>query len=289
MTTSPDIPAAHWLDELDLHVGPPDASMGTRSLDPGRWFLIDDEWDAQRRVAADVLEAKRDDVLAGQATTELLDAALALEDVVRTWLCDRGVDAGDAVADRSDPLAVLAAARTAVADDLCLLLPADDGWRLAGVCVCFPSYWHPAERVGHPLTAVHATVPGYPGVLADRVDGFLGRLRPGQGVWRRNWLVHDLADLHVPRWVDAVSRPTAVPDGRWLRSERQTLVRLPGTDAVAFTIRTQQIPMGELRRRPGVAGGLAAAIRGWSPTLRAYKGSAVDDDLLSWLEAVAAI
>ncbi len=190
--------------------------------------------------------------------------------------------------DTSDALAALAGTRRLVADDLCLLLPSGDGWRLAAVCVCFPSYWHPAERVGQPLADVHQRVPGYPGLLGDRVDGFLGRLRPGQGVWRRNWLVHDLADLHVPRWIDDVDRPTPVPDGRWLRSERQTLVRLPGTEAVAFTIRTQQVAMGVLRGRPDVAGGLARAIRGWSADQRTYKGGAVDESLLAWLEDVAA-
>jgi len=125
------------------------------------------------------------------------------------------------------------------------------------------------------------------GALAGRVDGFLGRLRPGQGVWRRNWLVHDVADLHLPTWVDDVERPTPVPEGRWLRSERQTLVRLPTVEAVVFTIRTQQVPMAVLGERPDVAGDLAAAIRGWSPEQRAYKGAAVDEALLSWLERVA--
>ena len=261
--------------------------MGTRALDLDRWFLRDDDWDAQRVAAADVLGAARDDVLAGESTSEVLVAARALEREVRRWLGERSATIPDG-SRSEDPLEVLAATRQLVADDLCLLLPGGDGWRLAAVCVCFPSYWHPAERVGKPLDAVHGPVPGYPGVLAGRVDGFLGRLRPGQGVWRRNWLVHDLVDLHVPRWVHDVDRPTPVPEGRWLRSERQTLVRLPEADAVAFTIRTQQVPMTALRERPDVAAGLAAAIRGWSTDLRAYKGAAVDEPLLAWLEGLAA-
>ena len=284
MTTSADGPAPGWLDELDLHVGAPDAAMGTRALDPDRWFLVDHDWESQRSTAAEVLVRARDDVLAGESTPELLAAARALDGEVRRWLGGPGPE-GPASGDALD---VLAGTRLLVADDLCLLLPSRDGWELAATCVCFPSYWHPAERVGQPLGAVHQRVPGYPGSLAGRVEGFLGRLRPGQGVWRRNWLVHDLADLHVPHWVQEVDRPTTVPDGRWLRSERQTLVRLPGTEAVAFTIRTEQVPMTVLRRRPDVAGALARSIRGWSGDLRAYKGGAVDEALLTWLEGVAA-
>lgn len=282
--------APSWLDELDLHVGPPDAAMGTRSLDPDRWFLVDDEWDAQRDEAAQVLVAARGEVLVGAGGPVLAAAVDELHDVVGSWLDDHGASRGSGPPVGSDPrgvLAVLADSRLLVADDLCLLLPGEGGWQLAAGCVCFPSYWRPVDRIGRPLDRVHDPVPGYPGPLAGRVDGFLGRLRPGQGVWRRNWLVHDVADLHLPRWRPDVERPTPVPGGRWLRSERQTLVRLPQADAVVFTIRTQQVPIAALRHRPDVAGRLGAAIRGWSPEQRAYKGAAVDEALLTWLEGVA--
>lgn len=279
--------APGWLDELDLHVGPPDASMGTRSLDPDRWFLVDDEWDAQRTEAARLLASARDEVLVGDDDPAVGAAAAELDDVVRTWLGRSRGSVPPVVTDPRDLREGLASTRLLVADDLCLLLPGEDGWRLAAGCVCFPSYWRPRERIGGPLDGVHAVVPGYPGALAGRVDGFLGRMRPGQRVWRRNWLVHDVADLHLPTWVDDVDRPTPVPEGRWLRSERQTLVRLPTGEAVVFTIRTQQVPMAVLGSRPDVAGDLAAAIRGWSPEQRAYKGAAVDEALLAWLEGVA--
>ena len=286
-------PAPAWLDELDLHVGPPDASMGTRALDPAAWFVVDDEWDAQRAAARDLLRSVRDEVLVGTDAPGVADAARVLGERIAAWLhAHAHAPDADAAPTEDEPDA-LAAARRSVADDLCLLLPGggdDDGdgrWRLAAGCVCFPSYWRPRDRIGEPLDLVHTPVPGYPGALADRVDGFLGRLRPGQGVWRRNWLVHDVPDLHLPGWVD-VARPTPVPHGRWLRSERQTLVRLPDVAAVVFTIRTHQVPMTALAQRPDVAGALAAAICGWSEAQRAYKGSAVDQALLDWLDRPSA-
>lgn len=50
----------------------------------------------------------------------------------------------------------------------------------------------------------------------------------------------------------------------FLRSERQTLRRLPRTGAVVFTIRVYQTPVVDLAKEPGVPGRLASAVRGWS-------------------------
>jgi dimethylamine monooxygenase subunit A len=254
-----------WIDELELRVGPPDASMGTRTLDDERWLLVDDEWASQRDEAGALLDERRTDVLAGDAG----DAGPELDALVTGWLAARGanVDAHDDDA--------LARARRRVADDLCILTPSDDGWVLAAGAVCFPSYWVLREKVGRPLDAVHDPVPGYAGALATRVDTFLGRLRPGQIVWRRNWSVHDDPALHAPR--HGPPQP-----GRWLRSERQTLRRLPASDAVVFTIRTQQVALADLPR--DVRPRLAAALRGWSPAVHRYKGTAADDELLRWLD-----
>ena len=48
-----------------------------------------------------------------------------------------------------------------------------------------------------------------------------------------------------------------------LRTERQTLRRLPRTGAVLFTIRTYTTPVVDLAREPGVPGRLASAVRSW--------------------------
>jgi hypothetical protein len=265
--TAPD-----WVDELDLHVGPPAAAMSTRSLDDDRWLLVDDDWVAQRDEARRLLREQRTEVLVGRAD----DAAHELTERIDAWLARRHPDLSDPVAD-DDPLG---AARARVAEDLCILTPGEDGWHLTAGAVCFPSYWRPTAKVGRPLDAVHDPVPGYPGPLATRVDGFLGRLRPGQGVWRRNWSIHAEPDLFVPEH----GAPHAE---RWLRSEYQTLVRLDRIDAVVFTIRTQQVPLTSIASRPDTCARIAAVLRGWSDEQRAYKGAAVDDALLGWLEAQA--
>lgn len=68
------------------------------------------------------------------------------------------------------------------------------------------------------------------------------------------------------------SRPTPTPSLIRLRTERQTLRRLPRTGAIAFTIRTYLTPVEELEKEPGVARLLAGALRGWGADIGVYKG-----------------
>lgn len=53
------------------------------------------------------------------------------------------------------------------------------------------------------------------------------------------------------------------PETFRLRTERQTLRRLPRTGAVVFGIRVYQTRLEELVREPGVPGRIASAIRSW--------------------------
>ena len=81
---------------------------------------------------------------------------------------------------------------------------------------------------------------------------------------RRNLSIHSHDELFRP---EPHESPASFPDspsgvdGVWLRSERQTLVRLATPGAVLFTIKTQQCPVTVLRRRPDVAQALAAKLR----------------------------
>lgn len=261
-----------WFDELDLHAGLPEAAMGTRALDESRWLCLDADWRAQREESRRLLRERRGEVLAGTAA----DAAIELGARIDGWLARHHPEVLDAAhLAEPDPMA---AAAMRVAEDLCILTPGADGWVLAAGAVCFPSYWRLHDKIGRPLSDVHGPVPGYAGALARRVDAFLGRLRPGQGVWRRNWSIHDDPALFLPEH----GSPRGA--GRWLRSEYQTLLRLEASEAVVFTIRTQQVPVEHLAARPDRCTALAAALRAWTPAQRRYKGGAVDESLLRWLD-----
>lgn len=73
-----------------------------------------------------------------------------------------------------------------------------------------------------------------------------------------------------------------------LRSERQTLRRLPRTGGIIFGIRTYLFKVEELARERGVAGRLASAIRSWPDDVAIYKGRKMYEDiLLGYLDGCA--
>jgi hypothetical protein len=280
--------------------------MGVRSLAPGRWLTVDDP--AALAAKAQVLAAHPAEAVAALDSTRSLEAAA--RELVEVVAADIGSpsgadgraatsasrrDAGDGpIADPrpsagSDVGALMEAASRPVAEDLCLLVPRDGVWVLAAGCVCFPSHWRLADKVGRPMAAVHGPVPHYSEELAARVDRFLDRLAPGRGAWRRNWLVHTDDRLFAPVPPPVPDPPLTADDAGhrlWLRSERQTLRRLAASGAVAFTIRTQQAPLAVVETRPDLRARLAAAVASWSGALVDYRGGeAVRGPLLAWLRA----
>lgn len=60
-----------------------------------------------------------------------------------------------------------------------------------------------------------------------------------------------------------------------LRTERQTLRRLPRTGAIVFTIRVYQTRLAELVKEPGVPGRIASAIRSWPEDVARYGTSCI--------------
>ncbi len=137
-------------------------------------------------------------------------------------------------------------------EDMCLLTrrESEDAYRLVGAAVAWPSDWHPAEKLGRALTALHAPIQGYAEQLAGGVDHFMDRLEPGKIFGRCNWFI---APTVARRWVAqppelAFAHVDADNAGETLfvRSERQTLRRLPATGAILFTIGVYVEPLGAL-------------------------------------------
>ena len=74
-----------------------------------------------------------------------------------------------------------------------------------------------------------------------------------------------------------------------IRSERETLTRLPKTQAILFTIRTYRRPLSDLEAHPEQALRLADAIRALPEDTRAYKGlEGVGQAALSYLDDLQA-
>lgn len=137
----------------------------------------------------------------------------------------------------------LAEAARATWEDLCLLLPLgpDGAYVLTGAAVAFPTDWRLSEKIGRPVTAIHAPIQGYAKHLAAGVDHFMATLAPGVIFGRANWfVVPDDTWRYMPADDPATrfAHVTAENAGRslFIRCERQTLRRLPDSGAILFTI-----------------------------------------------------
>ncbi len=139
-------------------------------------------------------------------------------------------------------------------EDMCLLTrdADEEQYRLIGAAVAWPSDWTPADKLGLPLRALHAPIQGYEEQLASGVDHFMAKLKPGAIYGRANWFIAATGDL---RWIaappdEAFAHVTWENAGETLcvRSERQTLRRLPQTQAILFTIGIYVARLGTLSR-----------------------------------------
>src|SRR5581483_2441189 len=127
-----------------------------------------------------------------------------------------------------------------VQDDICLMVPIKNEYRLEGASVCFPANWALSEKFGRSLGEIHVPVAGYQGRFGRTVDNFFQNIQAGRWFWRVNWFVHDDATLFQPQWKMMGDGVTADNAGEtlWLRMERQTFHRLPLTGAVVLTFHT---------------------------------------------------
>lgn len=215
------------------------------------------DW-VQRDSAFSGQMAERDRLIAGQAgrVHELLpEGRDAAGELYRAVLEKLEVDRGyafsggsarrpDGVSVPLDPDAPLLTLGRLVQQDLCLMQAQGDEHVLAGAILCFPASWTLGQKIGRPLTGIHRPVPSYDGGMAKRVQRLFDAVRVDSPLMRFNALVYDDPTLHQPR-VEGEERPRPV-EKRFLRSERQCLVRLPQSGAVVFSIHTTLVPMAAL-------------------------------------------
>jgi hypothetical protein len=223
--------------------------MGLSRVDELQWLVRDEHFDDRIALKRDLLATRHDDVFQALPGTE--DACSEILDEI-------GVSNGP-VLRRVHPLEE---ASLLVQEDMCVLM----GGILAAACVCFPSHWRLIDKIGLSTAALHDPVHGYDTELSSRVDTFIARLAPDHIVARRNFSLHERADLFAPNCPPDGETP---PGEQWLRSDYETLRRFPRTGAVLFTILTQQVQLRDLD--PEVRARLAARLEVEPEQLIAYR------------------
>ncbi|MCH8531059.1 MAG: DUF3445 domain-containing protein [Saccharospirillum sp.] len=187
----------------------------------------------------------------------------------------------------SESEAPLLPASWCVQEDLCILQEMEGAYRLTAASLCAPSYWRLLEKIGKPLDAIHQPVPGFAETLGAKVNRFFQFIKVDRPVWRANWSVVSDDSLYQPGNEESKQIKDADTIGNqcFLRTERQTLRRLPQTKAVLFTIKVAIKPLTELRSQPEVLTSLEQALTQLSDDERRYKSlHNIEPALSQWLK-----
>lgn len=217
---------------------------GIAPMDPADWIIVDDAHAPQMAERARLLAERRDKVIAMDegarpAASELLDTVLE----VLAARADHAVGAGqvrrpDGVTvaiDRDDPMGTLG---HLVQQDLCLMEKRGDEHVLTAAVLCFPASWTLEEKFLRPLIGIHLPVASYDATMARRVQRLFDGVQVGRPLWRFNALWYIDPALHQPRRENDRRPERGAQSADYLRTERQSLVRLPQSGAVVFGIHT---------------------------------------------------
>jgi len=143
---------------------------------------------------------------------------------------------------------------------------------LAGEVV-FPSSWSLPDKIGLPMSGVHAPVPGLHEQIGPGIHSFLSRLKTDAAWERENWGLAADAELnhHPTRDLPRLSRDSR-PESTWIRLEHQFLTRLPVTQGILFGIRVTCHRLDQVAALPGMRGRIHRALTTMPEALAFYKG-----------------
>ncbi len=289
---------------LPFEAGPYRMAMGLVAVAEPEWFETDAKYPVEIAERRRLLAERHGDVFGAEPGSEHACAealTMLVEHLTRVrpaWFTRDGDVLRNHLTGERWQIAAhhpLELAGRLVQEDLCVVQAAPEGPLLTAAVLCFPSRWRLAEKLGRPLAEVHGKVPFYGERLARPVDRFMGHVRAGHVAARLNWSVLDDATLFQPagKWRtahDATITEHNAGERLFLRVERQTLRRLPESDAVLFGIRVHVYPLGRAVSAPDAAARLAEAVRALPEAMARYKSLPMfQAALLGWLDQRALV
>ena len=218
---------------------------GISPLAPDGWVICDEVF-AEQMAERDRLLRDLPEKVCGDAGATPAAKQDVLDEVLRIIAGRSGYQMAADRVTRPDGVAVpisgdpLITAARLVQEDLLLHETRGDEHVLTAGVLCFPASWMLHEKLGHPLTRIHApVVADYDANIAKRVQRLFNGIQPGRPLWRYNLLRYPTPDLYQPRSETAPRRADEdYQTGGYLRSEHQALVRLPISGAVLFALHT---------------------------------------------------
>ena len=220
-------------------------SVGLRSLDLAQWLDIDGNREKELADKAEVWKSGAEvfAALPGSeaACDELLELVLAnlAQFHPNKFLID--------LSELEHPLLWLG---EHLQEDFCVLQKEAGEWILTAAILFSPSRWRLMEKLGKSLRQIHQPVPHLNQEIGEALEFSFDRVTVDRPMWRANWTLMDDARNFQPEPPSEFERAkfdqSDIGNAMFFRVERQTLRRLPKSDAIVFTIRTYVHSLAEV-------------------------------------------
>jgi len=284
--------------------------IGTRPMDPSQWLAIGPDHasflrEKRARLKANSLPFYRTAPGSLPAQTELRDRVVAdlLAHHADVFTLADGclVDRVDGTSHELDSPGVepLAAISQFLEEDFILMQQVDGQDRITAASNAYSSSGRIVASVGRNITWAHQFVPALNDQLGPRIDRVLGNIKVDAPVERFNWLLTPIAsrlfpeDPHTANMaaVGSINAALAGDPARagemlWIRVERQTLLRLPESGALAFSIYTYSDPLSLIAGDRESLAAMHRLIGSYSEDRMTYAAMApIREPVLKWLES----
>jgi heme-dependent oxidative N-demethylase alpha subunit-like protein len=290
-----------------------DFQLGLRPIRPESWILLGadhakimrqkhDRLNRSRsyyyRTLPESLPAQRE--LRNRVTAHLLSdhpgSFEKLGSVVRSVITGQTLDLND---DSIEPLLQLS---YLIEEDFMLLDEGGEIPRITAAANVYSTSGRLAASVGHDMAWTHEPVPQLTQKLGAKINRVIRTVHTATPCERFNWQVTPMASVFFPHTnphaanaaamhhvaTELRDDPARAGELLWIRVERQTLSRLPHSNAVAFSLHTYSDPLSSIRSDPESVRSILTLLRNY--TAERWKYSEMDivrKPLLLWLEAAA--
>jgi dimethylamine monooxygenase subunit A len=285
--------------------------LGLRPIRPESWILIGAEHANMMRQKCARLDGFRqffygtlpDSLPAQQELRERVTTHLVADhpasfertgSVVRSLITGHTLDLDD---ESTEPLLQLS---YLIEEDFMLLDEVGGTARITAASNAYSSSGRLVASVGHGVEWAHMPVPRLTEKLGGKIDRVLGSVHAATPCERFNWQLTPMATVFFPHddphaanaaamheVVEDLHRdPARAGELLWIRVERQTLSRLPASNAVAFSLHTYSDPLSCVQSDIDSVRAILTLLKNYTEERWRYSEmNIVREPLMIWLEA----
>jgi hypothetical protein len=163
-----------------------------------------------------------------------------------------------------------------VEDDLVILRPEEDSFKMIAGAVFSPSGWDLKSKQFLDINNIHSPVPHYDSLLAERLNKILTKLPICIPFERHNWSIYGSEDLFQPPEIKQAKginiRSKEDIESISIRIERQTLYKPENSNLILFSIKVRNYQIKEITENKSLVQNFYLALEGLSEEMIAYKG-----------------